>query len=389
MTQRLVLIGGGHSHAIALRDWGLHPLPGVELILISDGVNTPYSGMLPGHVAGFYDYDQTHIHLEALARFSRAELIVDRAVGLDLAQQQVFCANHDAIAFDWLSIDIGSTPQLNDVPGASDYAIPAKPVAQFLQHWQGIQHQVRAQPDQPWAIAIVGGGAGGVELAFNIQTRLHSILSEARQPKENLTIHLFHRQDHLLSGHRSWASQKLERLLCDRHIQLHLSESVNRIRENNPHPQQIHCVSGLTIAVNFTIGVTQATAPPWLKLSGLTTDERGFILVNNTLQSLSHAKVFAAGDIATIQNYPRPKAGVFAVRQGKPLANNLRRSLLHQNLNNYYPQSRYLSLIGTGDRKAIAAWGNWGFSAPGLWTWKDRIDRKFMQQFEDLPKPRE
>lgn len=387
-TQRLVLIGGGHSHAIALRAWGFDPLPGVELILLSDVVNTPYSGMLPGHVAGFYDYDQAHIHLEPLAHFAQAELIVDRAVGLDLENQRVLCANQSAIAFNLLSIDIGSTPQIDNVPGARDYAIPAKPVGQFLQHWQALQDRIQAEPEQPWAIAIVGGGAGGVELALNMQARLQSILAQAKQPPQNLTIHLIHRQEHLLSADRSWAGEKLQQILSDRQIKLHLSETVVRLEPENNHLHQIHCVSGLSISANEIIWVTQATAPEWIKSSGLKTDERGFILVNNALQSLSHPQVFSAGDIATIQHYPRPKAGVFAVRQGKPLAQNLRRHLLDQPLKPYFPQNHYLSLIGTGDKQAIASWGNWGFAAPCLWSWKDHIDRQFMAQFEDLPAAR-
>jgi selenide,water dikinase len=385
MTQRLVLIGGGHSHAIALRAWGLDPLPGVELVLISDVLNTAYSGMLPGYIAGFYSYAQVHIDLKQLARFAQAEWVFDRAIGLDLNNQRVICADHPAIAFDWLAIDIGSTPQIDNVPGAAAYAIPAKPVAQFLEQWQNMQQQIQSAPDQPWAIAIVGGGTGGVELALNMQAALQAILRDAQQSSENLTIHLFHRQPHLLTGYRSWISQKLEQILSDRKIKLHLLESVEEIKPVDNGSYSLHCASRLVIRSNFIVWVTQATATEWIRASGLTTEQSGFVLVNRHLQSISHANIFATGDIATIQNDPRPKAGVFAVRQGKPLAQNLRRRLLNQPLISYFPQRRYLSLIGTGDRQAIATWGNWGFAAPCLWSWKDHIDRQFMQQFKNLP----
>ena len=118
-----------------------------------------------------------------------------------------------------------------------------------------------------------------------------------------------------------------------------------------------------------------------IKESGLATDKRGFILVNDYLQSISHPFVFAAGDIATMVNHPRPKAGVFAVRQGKPLFQNLQRIVLGKPLKPYRPQRNYLSLIGTGDESAIASWGNFGLHCPLLWRWKDHIDRKFMAQF--------
>jgi NADH dehydrogenase FAD-containing subunit len=136
--------------------------------------------------------------------------------------------------------------------------------------------------------------------------------------------------------------------------------------------------------MDYTIWVTTASASSWIKESGLLTDEKGFILVNNYLQSLSHPHIFAVGDIATIPDYPRPKAGVFAVRQGKPLFDNLARILQNRPLKPYFPQKNYLSLIGTGDQKAIASWGGFAWQSPLLWTWKDRIDRAFMRQFEKL-----
>ncbi|MEL6225370.1 MAG: bifunctional NADH dehydrogenase FAD-containing subunit/selenide, water dikinase SelD, partial [Cyanobacteria bacterium J06627_8] len=136
--------------------------------------------------------------------------------------------------------------------------------------------------------------------------------------------------------------------------------------------------------------VTQASAPSWLAATGISTSERGFILVNDNLQSLSHPQVFAAGDIATMKNHPRAKAGVFAVRQGKPLFENLTRSLSGKNLKKYTPQKDYLSLIGTGKGKAIATRG-WLTLPPSklLWHWKDDIDRKFMASFRDLPEMKE
>ena len=120
IVKDLVLIGGGHSHAIVLKMFGMKPLPGVRLTLITDTSHTPYSGMLPGHVAGFYDYDESHIDLRRLAQFAQAQFYLDRAIGLDLENNKVICANHPDVAFDLLSIDIGSTPATISIPGAAE-----------------------------------------------------------------------------------------------------------------------------------------------------------------------------------------------------------------------------------------------------------------------------
>jgi pyridine nucleotide-disulfide oxidoreductase family protein len=388
----LVLIGGGHSHAIALRLFALNPIPGVRLTLITDVAKTPYSGMLPGHVAGFYTYEETHIDLLKLANFASAELILAKAIGLDLENNLVICSEQSScdrnklrVEFDYLSIDIGSTPATNSIIGDSKYVIPAKPVAQFLEAWEQTIDLVGArqclaptqQPEIPISIAIVGGGVGGVELALNMHSRLNREQGIGDRGQGNLSIHLFHRSDRLSPNYSDRVSEQLERILKQRGIKIHLQEIVSEVSAD-----RIICESGLEVKVDRIFWVTQASAPNWIKESGLTTDEKGFILVNNYLQSVSHPHIFATGDIATMKNYSRPKAGVFAVRQGKPLFINWQRIITNQPLQAYIPQKRYLSLIGTGDRSAIATWGNLRGRSRLFWYWKDYIDRQFINLFK-------
>lgn len=394
MPQDLVLIGGGHSHAIVLKLFGMKPLPGVRLTLITDVLYAPYSGMLPGHVAGFYDYDQCHINLRSLSAFAQCQILVDRAIAIDFSKNHVICQNRPPVSFDLLAIDIGSTPATLSVPGAAKYAIAAKPVPEFLANWNQLITERQNYPDKPLRIAIVGGGAGGVELALNMQSRLQS------------EIHLFHSGAELMPGHNYRVRRRLEKILINRGVKLHLMEKVSIIEkpqiieiEGNkefpipnsrfPMPNsQICCESGLKLKCDRIFWVTQASAPNWIKDSGLATDSNGFMQVNDCLQSVSHPNVFAAGDIAAMVNHPRPKAGVFAVRQGKPLFENLQQFLLGKPLKPFTPQSQYLGLIGTGNKSAIGSRGNFMLESPLLWYWKDWIDRKFMQTFTNLPKTR-
>jgi selenide,water dikinase len=374
-SQHLVLIGGGHSHAIALKEWKKNPIANVKLTLITNVLQTPYSGMLPGYIAGFYRFEETHIDLRKLAQFSQAKLVLTTVIALDLSKNQVICADCPPIAFDMLSIDIGITPTLMNIVG-SEYVIPAKPVPQLLEAWEKVLNRVGREPKNSLSISIVGGGAGGVELALNMQSRLQTIL-----PSHLITFHLFHRGQKLLEHHNPWVSQQLEKILREREIQLHLGETVQSIEADGLDFYKINCQSNLSINTNYIFGVTQASAADWIKHSNLSTDTSGFILIKNTLQTLSQENIFATGDIATMPAHPRPKAGVFAVRQGKPLVENWRNFLLNQPLKPYIPQKTYLSLIGTGDKKAIASWGNWGCQSRYCWTWKDYIDRQFMDQF--------
>jgi selenide, water dikinase len=173
---------------------------------------------------------------------------------------------------------------------------------------------------------------------------------------------------------------EVERLLRRRRVQVHLNESVVEVNSDG-----VRCESGLGVKCDRVFWVTQAAAAPWLSESGLATDERGFVAVNDRLQSVSHERVFAAGDVATVAGQVRPKAGVFAVRQGKPLAENLRRALVGETLQPFVAQQDYLILLGTGDRRALASRGALRLPPSGLlWNWKDEIDQKFMNQFRNL-----
>lgn len=378
IVKDLVLIGGGHSHAIALRMFGMNPLPGVRITLITEASDTPYSGMLPGHVAGFYSREECHIDLRRLAQFAQAQLYIDQAIGLDLDNKQVICAHRPPVAFDIISLDIGSTPATISVPGATEYAIAAKPISQLLAQWDQFVENIKQNPQQPIRIGVVGGGAGGVELTLSLQSHLQRILA---QHSSHLEIHLFHRDTELMPSYNKWVRRCLQHILQQRKVQLHLQETVSEVQLH-----KVICESGLKVECDRIFWVTQASAPKWLRESGLATDAAGFVQVNDNLQSISHPDVFAAGDVATMIHHPRPKAGVFAVRQGKPLFENLQRRLLEKPLKPYKPQKQYLSLIGTGNGKAIAARGSFGFGPSQLlWRWKDWIDRRFMERFSNLP----
>jgi len=306
IVKNLVLIGGGHSHAIVLRMFGMKPLPGVRLTLITAASQTAYSGMLPGHIAGFYTHDECHIDLRTLANFAQAQLYIDRVVALDWENNKVLCANGLAVDFDVLSIDIGSTPATLSVSGAAEYAIAVKPVSQLLEHWYELIEAVGKSPQELIRIAIAGGGAGGVELALSMQSHLHRILRQTQQPIQNLEIHLFQRGQELMPNYHQSVRHQLQQILTEQGIKLHLGETVCNIaptkHRETKETFEIKCESGLRVECNKIFWVTQASAPEWLKIAGLGTDEQGFILVEDTLQSQTHPQVFAAGDVATMLN---------------------------------------------------------------------------------------
>jgi NADH dehydrogenase FAD-containing subunit len=379
--------------------------------------------MLPGHIGGFYSYSQCHIDLQILSNFAHAQLCLDHIIGLDLKNSKVLCANQPTVGFDILSINIGSTPTKLSVPGAVEYTIAAKPVAQFLEHWYQLQENALKNPQKALNIAIVGGG--DVELAL-------SMLAGVRK----LEIYLFQSSKELMPSHHQSVRRIMRDILSNKDVKLHLGERVCEVVKLINKGLTIKCESGLIVTCDQVFWVTHASAGSWLKAAGIGTDDQGFILVNDNLQSVTHPHIFAAGDIAKMINYqlPKagvftvrqgnplydnlrsmilgfilvndnlqsvthphifaagdiakminhqlPKAGVFAVRQGNPLYDNLRSMILGESLKPYKPQTAYFGLIITGDGRELANRGILLLPSHQLWwCWKDCIDRNFIAQF--------
>jgi len=375
----IVLVGGGHSHVGVLRRFGMRPLPGVRLTLICRDTHTPYSGMLPGYIAGHYGYDEVHIDLSRLAQFAGARFLRDEAVGVDRLASTVLCRNRPPVRYDQLSINIGSTPQMSAVTGAEEHAVTVKPINRFDRRWDLLLDRVRNHAGTT-RIAVVGGGAGGVELTLSMQYRLRNELRAAGRDPEELSFHLLTSGADILQTHGTRVRHAFERVLAARGVVVHRCAEVNEVSA-----ARLRTAAGETVDADEIVWVTHAGGAPWLRESGLALDAHGFIQVLDTLQTVTDPKVFAAGDIASMVNFPIEKAGVFAVRQGRPLAENLRRAVQGRSLKPYRPQRRWLALISTGDRYAVASRGVIGVQAAWVWRWKDWIDRRFMARFSDLP----
>ncbi len=375
----IVLVGGGHSHVGVIRRFAMHPVPGVRLTVICRDTHTPYSGMLPGYIAGHYSYDEVHIDLARLARFAGARFFRDEALGLDRAAGKVLCRNRPPVPYDVLSINIGSTPQMSDVAGAAEHAVPVKPINGFNAHWQLLLGRVRKHAGVT-RIAVVGGGAGGVELTLAMQYRLRNELRAVGRNPDDLSFHLLTGSAVILPTHNVSVRRAFEQVLAERGVELHCQAEVNQVSA-----ARLHTAGGDTVDADEIVWVTRAGGAPWLRETGLALDADGCIQVSDTLQTLTDTKVFAAGDIASMIGHPREKAGVFAVRQGPPLAANLRLTVEGKAPKPYYPQKRWLALISTGDRYAVASRGALGFQGAWVWRWKDWIDRRFMRRFSQFP----
>ena len=382
VTRDLLLIGGGHSHVTVLKRFGMEPMAGVRITLVCRDMHAPYSGMLPGLISGHYEFDDVHIDLAPLAQFAGVRFLHDEVVGLDRIGKRVLCRDHPPVAYDVLSIDIGSSPRTGDVDGAGKLVVSVKPIDGFARKWAAMQDRILARR-QPTVIAVVGGGAGGVELLLSVQYRLRQELERLGRSAQYLEFDLYTGTRDVLATHNGWVRAKFRRVLADRGVRVHTGRRVLRVER--AEQIMLHLEGGGSAAADEVLWVTTAGAQQWPAKAGLEVDGAGFIKVNDALQTLTDPDIFAAGDIADVVNHPRPKAGVFAVRQGPPLEANLRRRLRGEPLRPFTPQREFLSLVSTGDKYAVASRSFWSIEGAWVWRWKDWIDRRFMDKFNQLP----
>ncbi|MEL6826603.1 MAG: selenide, water dikinase SelD [Pseudomonadota bacterium] len=367
ITRDLVLLGGGHTHALVLRKWAMDPLAGVQVTLVNPDVKAPYTGMLPGFVAGHYSRDELDIDLVRLARRAGARLIVDRAVGIDTGRKRVHLANRPDILYDTLSFDVGISSHVPTSEPGHPAIIPAKPLGPFADKWSAlIERSISGGP--PAKVGILGGGVAGVELALAMAHRLEAVSAGAP------CVQIIESGDTLLRELNASARRSLISELAKAGIQIDLQANM----------------SALSADIDFIVSAAGAAPHAWIAETGLSL-EAGYIEVDKYLRSTNTPDVFAAGDCAHLSDAPRPKAGVFAVRQAPALFHNLRAQLSGGDFTSYAPQDAYLKLISLGRTSAVTdKWGI-GLSGDWVWRWKNRIDQAFMRQFQEpdsMPSPK-
>jgi selenide,water dikinase len=377
----LVLVGGGHTHVQVLRRWMMRPLPGVRLSVVLDRPEAVYSGMVPGFVAGDYALHELEIDVLPLARRAKAGVILSAAIDLDPVRREIAIEGRPPIRFDLASIDVGSTVRGLELPGVSKHTLATRPIGRFA---QTIDARLDAfgQLDHPPRILLVGGGAAGTELAFTVDARLRSAGLDP-------SIAIVTGDSELLASTSQHTRRAVRREASARGIETIVSRRVVRadasgivvepVDTRASDRQQVHLHADLVL---WATGAAPITFPRNGGTAGLSRDAAGFLEIRDTLQVVGFDDVFAVGDCARLVNHPWvPRAGVYAVRQGPFLDQNLRARLDGRSLTAYRPQRDFLSLLYLGEQRALGS--KWGMASAGrlLFRLKDWIDRRFVRRY--------
>lgn len=373
----IVLLGVGHTNAHVLRKWRMAPMADTRLTCVSNYGWATYSGMLPGTLAGLYPPERMQIDLSRLCAAAGARLILAEVEGLDLPNRRLRFADRPPLPFDVLSIGIGSVPRRDGLVETGDLLLPIKPMQTFLPRLAvRLESLGPRTSDRPLRVAIVGGGAGGVEITFCLAPYL-------RQRGIAAELTLIDSHDQILTAMPAGAVAKTVALLESRGVRLRLGQAVQEIAADG-----LRFGDGTRLPADLVLWVTSAAAPPLLSQLGLPTTPEGFLETLPTLRTTADAPIFVVGDSGACPTQPTPRAGVYAVRQGPVLWENLRRQLRAEPLVAFEPQSGFLSLLATGDGRALLSYK--GLTAYGRWCWrlKNWIDGRFMDKHQDYrPRP--
>src|SRR5262245_55638373 len=364
----LVLVGGGHTHIQVLRRWAMAPIAGVRVTVVVDRPEAVYSGMVPGFAAGDYAAHELAIDVVQLARRARARVVLARAISLDANARRIELEGRTPIAYDVASLDVGAGVRGLDLPGVSAHALATRPIARLVEE---LDARIARLPERP-RLAIVGGGAAGVELAFTLEARLRA---SGRAPE----VHLVSESSELLEDYGAWLRRLVRAALDARSIRVHTGVKVEAVRAGGID------LAGEPLAADLVVWATGAAPLPFPSGPGLPLDSEGFVCVERTLEVAGCRDLFAVGDCASLPFAPWVrKAGVYAVREGPALDANLRARLCGGRLRAYRPQRDFLSLLNLGGGEAIAA--KWGvaFRGRSAWRLKDWIDRRFVDRFRVL-----
>ncbi|MAG70638.1 MAG: FAD-dependent oxidoreductase [Vicinamibacterales bacterium] len=369
---QLVLIGGGHAHALVLESLIARPID-ADVTVIVDRPIAIYSGMVPGYVAGQYRVDELQIDVPALAARAGVRTVLQPVRCIDAVAHRIEPETGEPLPYDLASINIGSTVAGLDLPGVREHAVPTRPIAEFIERIDALIDGIgQRDGGDPCRIVVVGGGAGGVEVAFSLDARLKSL---AGPPIE---VTLLNRSERIIEGYPEGLVRRVERHAATRGVRV-----LNRTRVDAVTADSVQVDSGERLPSDAVVWVTGAVSHPLFRNSGLPTDPRGFVRIRSTLQLEEHDDVFAVGDCGTFIDYPRtPKAGVYAVRQGPILADNLRASLAGRPLQTYTPQPEFLTLLNLGDGRALGVKRSVSFEGRWVMRLKDCIDRAFMKRFQ-------
>lgn len=366
----LLMVGGGHSHICLIKNIR-EERPDFKTILISEKRFQYYSGMASAYMENIYSDEEIAFDLEKLAKKAGVEFFQNRVIAIDSKEKKVTLDNGLEISFSIASFDTGSELLIPDEFQNCEEIIGIKP----LSNLKKIKGVLKSDFRKDIKISILGGGAAGVEFALALK-------EFEKQIEKNFQVRILDKGTKILSTFDKWLQKNAEKEIEKKGITLFLGCEIAKIESNKITAKNIDNLEKI-IEFDYLIWAGGPSANIMYKKSGLSTDKKGYMLVNSQLQSLDYPYIFGAGDCVALKDYDyMKKVGVYAIREAPYLWKNILNYFNGTPLETFIPQKKNLLIISLGGKKAMLNYCGIKLKGKLCWRIKDVIDSSFMKKFQ-------
>ncbi len=363
--KNLVLAGAGFAHLVVLKTLLKQPWKDIHVTLINNDKQQWHAGMLTHWMCGNAPLDACAIDVAKLAQKANVEWIEDCVCGLDEACRSVRLKSGQSVPYDVLSLSLGGQIDSLYLESEAYRLIPVRPLENFALEWQMLIQS--AKRHNKIRVAVLGGGAAGVELALITHWRLTRIV-EARHVKISLIT-----GDGLLPTFSKDARHLAQEMLEDRKISIIHGKAY-------AGKNGLILGEGELLPVDFVLVATTVQPQNWFRHSGLSLCADGFFAANHHQQS-SNRFIFASGDCASRTDSYFERSSAYAFACAAALNQNLYRQIQGKPLIDVPLPKRTLSILNTGPKVGLMNYG--AFTAAGYWNWRWKLwrDKRFVAQF--------
>ncbi len=368
-TKRLVLAGAGYTNLHILKDLIQHHWPNLEVMLITPNTEQIHSCSMSNYLSGYEDKAKCMLNVSEIARAAKAEFVQDKLVNINAACREIVMESGKTISYDVLSLAVGAGIESAYLESDAYKVINARPFEDFIAKYNEMLNSFSRHSKA--RIAVLGGGASGLELALITHFRL-SRLVDIRNIKITLIT-----GDGFIPNWANDTQLLAKQILFDRRI--NLVEGKAYAGKNG-----LVLANGDLLPVDFVIVATNVKPLNWFSQCNLSLCKDGFFAINGNYQTLTNRSIFASGDCATRLDFSQPRTAIYAINAASFVSQNVHRRIQEKTLISHNPPKRVIDFVATGYKEALLNWG--AFTACGYWVWRWKTwrDKKFLQSYNKI-----
>jgi len=364
--RRVLFVGAGRAQLYALARIGDYLELGTEVTVVSPEPDLLCAGMSPKLVSGQAEPAEIAIPARRIVESHGGRFVSDKVTSIDPDSHVVHTRTGEEIPYDIASFATGSQVAPRGIEGAREHSIPVSPLTNLARLHEEVSERLRA--GEKTRVYVIGGGVSGVEVTCHLLA-----LARGFEAPNLLRLAIAEAKSHILHTFPRRFGRFLYQYLIDSGVRISNSAQVAEIAADS-----VRATKGKAQETDLTVLATGPGFGGMYRRAGFAADVTGALVVNSSLESVSHPGVFAAGDCARLRGHKLVKLGVYAAREGPVLHRNLLARLRRSALESYHPQRTVTVIVNLGDGRGALAKGRFVLRGRLALALKELIDRRFV-----------